>query len=471
MFKWVMRIIPKFIKTWLTNLLYTDLASKGINGDTELVFLTSQQRYFLKSIGGAGTLNPDTKLKQYFGPLAVGLMVGTAAFGIAKLAGASTRTALLAGGLAGLGAGGLKALMAAPTATKVSAVQQGLANVGGTAGGTGAAVDAAALQASMGGGTASFMGGAGATGVGGITNPVMGPTLSGAPIGASVAPDFMLSQVTAKGLGGQGLSSAAALQKAALDIPTTAAYTGYDAAGNVVDITSPEVQAISRPGMDQAVGTVTPTPTSISEKVVNFVKENPITSGGIALTGAKILGDLTAQQPTYDDPTAPIPFNEQEYTDAYNRQRAAMQRFSERAPAPTMTADALTPANVYERQEEMFAAKQGGLATLKLKEGGVNYLPSKSDHDEKDANNYVRAMGYVEDGSGNGDKDEDTMLAQLADGEFVSRADAILGAGIMSGANPDDFKDMRRKGAQFFYKQQDSFKRVYDLVSDGNKAS
>ena len=80
-------------------------------------------------------------------------------------------------------------------------------------------------------------------------------------------------------------------------------------------------------------------------------------------------------------------------------------------------------------------------------------------------------MGYVEDGSGNGDKDEDTMLAQLADGEFVSRADAILGAGIMSGANPDDFKEMRRKCAQFFYKQQDSFKRVYDLVSDANKAS
>ena len=130
----------------------------------------------------------------------------------------------------------------------------------------------------------------------------------------------------------------------------------------------------------------------------------------------------------------------------------------------TMADDALTPANVYERQEEMFAAREGGVATLKLKEGGVNYLPSKSDHDEKDANNYVRAMGYVEDGSGNGDKDEDTMLAQLADGEFVSRADAILGAGIMSGANPDDFKEMRRKGAQFFYKQQDSLKRVYDLA-------
>ena len=193
---------------------------------------------------------------------------------------------------------------------------------------------------------------------------------------------------------------------------------------------------------------------------------------GTTLGGVAALGSLATspKTPIYDDSTGQA-FTEQEYTDAYNRQRAAMQNFSERAPTPTMTADALTPANVYERTEEMFAAKQGGLATLKLKVGGINYLPSKSDHDEKDANNYVRAMGYVEDGTGNGDKDEDTMLAQLADGEFVSRADAILGAGIMTGANPDDFKDMRRKGAQFFYKQQDSLKRVYDLVSDGNKAS
>ena len=118
----------------------------------------------------------------------------------------------------------------------------------------------------------------------------------------------------------------------------------------------------------------------------------------------------------------------------------------------------------------MCVSKLGVLATLKVKVSGIDYLPSKSDHDEKDANNYVRAMGYVEDGTGNGDKDEDTMLAQLADGEFVSKADAILGAGIMSGENTDDLKDMRRKGAKVFYKQQDSLKRVYDLINDGNKA-
>ena len=83
----------------------------------------------------------------------------------------------------------------------------------------------------------------------------------------------------------------------------------------------------------------------------------------------------------------------------------------------------------------------------------------------------MRATGYVEDGTGSGDKDEDTMLAQLADGEFVSRADAVLGAGIMSGANPEDFKDMRSKGAAYFYKQQDQFKRIYDIVNDGNQTS
>ncbi|MAL10352.1 MAG: hypothetical protein CMF74_11880, partial [Maricaulis sp.] len=117
--------------------------------------------------------------------------------------------------------------------------------------------------------------------------------------------------------------------------------------------------------------------------------------------------------------------------------------------------------------DSMLYAKEGAFVEgiAQYATGGVNYLPSKLENDEKDVNNYVRARGYVEDGSGIGDKDEDTMLAQLADGEFVSRADAILGAGIMAGANPEDFKDMRKKGAAFFYNQQDQFKRVFDLVN------
>jgi len=118
----------------------------------------------------------------------------------------------------------------------------------------------------------------------------------------------------------------------------------------------------------------------------------------------------------------------------------------------------------------MYTFKEGGIAEVKkFNKGGINYLPSKFDHDEHDYNNYVRAEGYIEDGSGNGDKDEDTMLAQLADGEFVSRADAILGAGIMEGADPKSYKDMRKKGAAFFYGQQAKFKRIFDLLDAARK--
>ena len=51
--------------------------------------------------------------------------------------------------------------------------------------------------------------------------------------------------------------------------------------------------------------------------------------------------------------------------------------------------------------------RTGGLAEIKkFNEGGVNYLPSKTTHDENDANNYVSASGYVEDGAGVGEIDD-----------------------------------------------------------------
>ena len=113
MMKWITKLIPKFIKTWFTNVLYDDLAAKGIYGDTELAFLTPYDQRLLLSFGGSGSINPHTGLKQY-NPLLIGLAVGAAGFGIAKLAGASTRDALIAGALAGFGAGGISALGTAP---------------------------------------------------------------------------------------------------------------------------------------------------------------------------------------------------------------------------------------------------------------------------------------------------------------------------------------------------------------------
>lgn len=154
---------------------------------------------------------------------------------------------------------------------------------------------------------------------------------------------------------------------------------------------------------------------------------------------------------------------EEAYEQAYQQAQGDLSGITDRAQ---YTDQGGLSSSVYNYGSPMFKANTGGIAEIaKYREGGVNYLPSKTDHDEKDYGNYVRAEGYVEDGSGNGDKDEDTMLAQLADGEFVSRADAVLGAGIMSGANPKDFKEMRRMGSKFFYNQQDQLKRIYDMVS------
>ena len=105
----------------------------------------------------------------------------------------------------------------------------------------------------------------------------------------------------------------------------------------------------------------------------------------------------------------------------------------------------------------------GGLVEIaKFSEGG---MPVKTTHDENDINNYKRTNGYVADHTDGANKDEDTILAQLADGEFVTRTDGILGAGILMGASPNDEKAMRKKGAEFFYDQQKKMKRLYDLFN------
>jgi len=186
-------------------------------------------------------------------------------------------------------------------------------------------------------------------------------------------------------------------------------------------------------------------------------------------TGTKIglgFAGLSLMDGAGDDPKPP--FSEEDYKKAYEKNKGALEGIGETFDYED---EKTNTGNVYDFDNQYFAFNQGGIvnALPKYNKGGINYLPSKTDHDEHDINNYIRATGYVEDGSGNGDKDEDTMLAQLADGEFVSRADAILGAGIMEGANPTDMKDMRKKGAAFFYGQQAKLKRIFDLLDAARK--
>ena len=191
-------------------------------------------------------------------------------------------------------------------------------------------------------------------------------------------------------------------------------------------------------------------------KVGTYVKENPMKT----LIGASIAAPLLmgGEEPL-EMPEGTRP---EDYEKAMAEARQQIAGVGDRAP--TASTPLYADQNIYQYN-------QGGIVSAlpKYNTGGINYLPSKVSHDENDANNYVRASGYVEDGSGNGDKDEDTMLAQLADGEFVSRADAILGAGILEGASPKDMKDMRKKGAAFFYDQQAKFKRVYDILNASRK--
>ena len=191
-----------------------------------------------------------------------------------------------------------------------------------------------------------------------------------------------------------------------------------------------------------------------------------LAAGGIPfLAGAFDQGPVDMYQPTYNVAYADFAAQRPGYT--YIDPQTGQEKQYEKVYIPEADPKNQGDMRVGPYAMERTRLKTGGLAEIrKFNEGGINYLPSKLEHDEDDANNYVRAQGYVEDGSGAGDKDEDTMLAQLADGEFVTRADGVLGAGIIAGANPNSMKDMREKGAQYFYEQQKRYKRVFDLLKD-----
>lgn len=183
---------------------------------------------------------------------------------------------------------------------------------------------------------------------------------------------------------------------------------------------------------------------------------------GIGLGTSSFLSSLMAKKPKDTSKG----FTEEEYKAAYARQPDLQLK-------PTTREEYLPSSYAYDYTGPLYGFNKGGIvnALPRYAAGGINYLPSKIDHDENDVNNYVRASGYVEDGTGSGDKDEDTILAQLADGEFVSRTDAVLGAGILAGASPSNMKDMRQKGAAYFYEQQARFKRIFDLLDASRKVN
>jgi len=62
-----MKFLPTTLKVWLLKLLYKDIASLGDGGDTELAHINKKESDLLISIGGSGTLNVITGLREYKG--------------------------------------------------------------------------------------------------------------------------------------------------------------------------------------------------------------------------------------------------------------------------------------------------------------------------------------------------------------------------------------------------------------------
>jgi hypothetical protein len=232
----------------------------------------------------------------------------------------------------------------------------------------------------------------------------------------------------------------------------------------------------------------TKTPKSFGEKAWNYTKQtftDPKT-GGLDIGKAAVVGIPTALYASGAFEREPYQRNmftyNVNYPDLYRGRKfytqdpetGEVKELPQQDYIPEEKArEGMTPEQQFgPYRRETLTLQQGGLAALShFKDGGVNYLPSKTIHDEDDEDNYMRVNGYVEDGANNGDKEEDTMLAQLADGEFVTRTDGVLGAGILAGASPKDEKQMRKLGAEFFYEQQRRFKRIYDLLDASRKAT
>ena len=118
------------------------------------------------------------------------------------------------------------------------------------------------------------------------------------------------------------------------------------------------------------------------------------------------------------------------------------------------------PAQVQELMDTFRSRASNEPATNQFKKGDiVDVLPSKLKRDENDEKNYKRTSGkMVTDETGKGSGNKDTMLAQLADGEFVTKAKSVLGAGKAMGGKSK--KEQRKLGAQFFYKQMADLEKI-----------
>ena len=126
----------------------------------------------------------------------------------------------------------------------------------------------------------------------------------------------------------------------------------------------------------------------------------------------------------------------------------------------------LAPPPMDRRVQNLFpvAAAQGGM--MEEETNGLARLGNQVSYsattggimgmaDGGNVENFPRKTGEI---SGPGTKTSDSIPAMLSDGEFVQRADAVNGAGVMMGAK--NAREAREKGADFMYALQSKLARM-----------
>ena len=102
------------------------------------------------------------------------------------------------------------------------------------------------------------------------------------------------------------------------------------------------------------------------------------------------------------------------------------------------------------QEEPNGLAKLGNQISYSATTGGVMGMA-----DGGDVDNFPRRTGEIR---GPGTKTSDSIPAMLSDGEFVQRADAVNGAGVMMGAK--NAQEAREKGSDFMYALQSKLAKM-----------
>ena len=95
-------------------------------------------------------------------------------------------------------------------------------------------------------------------------------------------------------------------------------------------------------------------------------------------------------------------------------------------------------------------------------DGGIVAL-AKGGTPPKNVDDYPRKNGNI---AGPGTMTSDDIPAMLSDGEFVTKAVSVIGAGVREGA--DTIEEAQKKGSDFFYQQQEDLAKLGERIVNGN---